>query len=76
MGTWVRAYLWLGVGWRKSKSFNIHKPRVAQGCSTCMLPILFSSQLLDEVEKAGIGIIVNKDVKFGGLNSLLMILYV
>ncbi len=35
-----------------------------------MLPILFSisiNQLLDEVEKAGIGITVEKDVKVGGL---------
>jgi len=35
-----------------------------------MSPILFSifiNQLLDEVEKAGIGITVKKDVKVGGL---------
>ena len=35
-----------------------------------MSPILFSifiNQLLDEVEKAGIGITVKKDVKIGGL---------
>ena len=39
---------------------------VAQGCS--MSPILFSiyiNQLLNEVEKAGIGITVKKDVKVG-----------
>ena len=41
-----------------------------------MSPILFSffiNQLLDEVEKAGIGITVKKDVKVGVL-CLLMIL--
>ena len=35
-----------------------------------MSPILFSffiNQLLDEVEKAGIGLTVKKDVKVGGL---------
>ena len=41
---------------------------VAQGCS--MLPILLSNfinQLLDEVEKAVIGINIKKDVQVGGL---------
>ena len=50
-----------------SEQFNISQG-VAQGCN--MLPILFSifiNQLLDEVEKAGIGITVKKDVKVGGL---------
>ena len=50
-----------------SEQFNIGQG-VAQGCN--MLPILFSifiNQLLDEVEKAGIGITVEKDVKVGGL---------
>ena len=50
-----------------SEQFNIGQG-VAQGCS--MSPILFSifiNQLLDEVEKAGIGITVKKDVKVGGL---------
>ena len=32
-----------------------------------MCCILFSSPLLDEVEKAGIGITTKKDVKVGGL---------
>ena len=48
-----------------SEQFNIGQG-VAQGCS--MSPILFSifiNQLLDEVKKAGIGIIVKKDVKVG-----------
>ena len=50
-----------------SEQFNIGQG-VARGCS--MSPILFSifiNQLLDEVEKAGIGITVKKDVKVGGL---------
>ena len=50
-----------------SEQFNIGQG-VAQGCS--MSPILFSifiNQLLDEVEKAGVGITVKKDVKVGGL---------
>ena len=50
-----------------SEQFNIGQG-VAQGSS--MSPILFSifiNQLLDEVEKAGIGITVKKDVKVGGL---------
>ena len=50
-----------------SEQCNIRQG-VAQGCS--MSPILFSisiNQLLDEVEKAGIGITVKKDVKVGGL---------
>ncbi len=50
----------------KSHTFDI-KQGVAQGCS--MSPILFCiliNQLLDEVEKAGIGITVNIDVNFGG----------
>ncbi len=47
-----------------SEPFNIGQG-VAQGCS--MSPILFSIQLLDEVEKAGIGITVKKDAKVGGL---------
>ena len=49
-----------------SKQFNIGQG-VAQGCS--MSPILFSifiNQLLDDVEKAAIGITVKKDVKVGG----------
>ena len=65
MGTWVRGRMWRVIcditGGRKSKPFNIRKSRVARGCSTCMLP------LSDEVEKAGIGITVKKDVKVGGL---------
>ena len=50
-----------------SEQFNIGQG-VAQGCS--MSPILFfifNNQLLDDVEKAGIGITVKKDVKVGGL---------
>ncbi len=58
-----------------SKPFNIGQG-VAQGCN--ILPILFFifiNQCLDEVEKAGIGITVKKnvnvifkkDVKIGGL---------
>ena len=49
------------------EQFNIGQG-VAQGCS--MSHILFSifiSQLLDDVETAGIGITVKKDVKVGGL---------
>jgi len=50
--------------WReKYLSNSIIGQGVAQGCS--MSPILFSifnNQLLDEVEKAGIGITVKKDV--------------
>ena len=38
---------------------------VAQGCS--LLPTLFSNQLLDEVEKAGIGISIKNDIKVGRL---------
>ena len=51
----------------KSKPFDISQG-VAQGCS--LSPILFSifiNQLLDEVEKAGLGIIIKNDVKVGGL---------
>ena len=53
----------------KSKSFNIGQG-VAQGCS--ILPsslFIFINQLLNEVEKAGIGITIKteKDVKVGGL---------
>ena len=51
----------------KSQPFNLGQG-VAQGCS--MSPILFSifiNQLLVEVEKAGIGITIKKDVKVGGL---------
>ncbi len=39
-----------------TKPFNIGQG-LAQGCS--MSPIIFINQLLDEVEKAGIGITVN-----------------
>ncbi len=46
-----------------SKPFNIGEG-VAQGCS--MSPILFS--IFYEVEKAGIGITIKKDVKVGGSN--------
>ena len=51
----------------KSKLFNIGQG--VQGCCS-MSPILFSifiNQLLDEVEKAAIGITIKKDVKVGGL---------
>ena len=46
---------------------------MAQGCSILPSPLfIFINQLLNEVEKAGIGI-KEKDVKVGGL-KLLMIL--
>jgi hypothetical protein len=51
-----------------SKSFDINQG-VVQGCS--MSPILFYifiNHLLDEVEKAGIGITIEKDVKVEGVN--------
>ena len=57
-------FYWRG---KKSKPFDISQG-VAQGCS--LSPILFSifiNQLLDEVEKAGLGIIIKNDVKVGGL---------
>ena len=58
----------------KSQLFNIGQG-VVQGCS--MLPILFfifTNQLLDEVEKAGIDITIKKDVKGGGVLCLPIIL--